>query len=402
MLDAAAIAEIRRLHYAEHWKVGTIASQLDVHPDAVRRALRLEPGARPPRPRRRRQIDAFVPWLRETLERYPRLRATVLHRMARERGFGGSVSSVRREVREIRPRRREVFVRLSSFPGEVAQVDWADFGAVRIGRAVRRLSAFVMTLCHSRALYIEFFFDQRLANFLRAHARAFEQFAGVTRQVTYDFVTRNIIVKQHPRAALPGEEGGLVAAEEVLHPCAEEKAQKDLTRPAQDHDEGQERTPPGADPQLAEARPIHLALFAAERPQAEVGFGSRTRPVEGNQVTEVVLAADVTALPHHLVEPGRGQRRIGRKGRLDERHIGFDLRGPAPLARRRNAGVHQHSPHGGVVQVELTGDRVHPPLFSVVHPQHLRFKFGRDHHALLFGAMSTPARRRRRRGSNRA
>jgi AraC-like DNA-binding protein len=94
MLDAAAIAEIRRLHYAEHWKVGTIASQLDVHPDAVRRALRLEPGARPPRPRRRRQIDAFVPWLRETLERYPRLRATVLHRMARERGFGGSESDL--------------------------------------------------------------------------------------------------------------------------------------------------------------------------------------------------------------------------------------------------------------------------------------------------------------------
>jgi transposase len=205
MLDAAAIAEIRRLHYAEHWKVGTIASQLDVHPDAVRRALRLEPGARPPRPRRRRQIDAFVPWLRETLERYPRLRATVLHRMARERGFGGSVSSVRREVREIRPRRREVFVRLSSFPGEVAQVDWADFGAVRIGRAVRRLSAFVMTLCHSRALYIEFFFDQRLANFLRAHARAFEQFAGVTRQVTTDNLRSVVLerrgdqVRFHPR-----------------------------------------------------------------------------------------------------------------------------------------------------------------------------------------------------------
>jgi len=102
MLDAASIAEIRRLHYAEHWKVGTIASQLGVHPDAVRRALRLEPGARAPRPPRRRLADAFVPWLNETLERYPRLRVTVLHRMVRERGFGGSVSSLRRVVRELR------------------------------------------------------------------------------------------------------------------------------------------------------------------------------------------------------------------------------------------------------------------------------------------------------------
>jgi len=35
MLDAEAVSEIRRLHYAEHWKVGTIVAQLGVHPDAV-------------------------------------------------------------------------------------------------------------------------------------------------------------------------------------------------------------------------------------------------------------------------------------------------------------------------------------------------------------------------------
>jgi len=32
-------AEIVRLHFAEHWKVGTIAAQLGVHPDVVRRIL---------------------------------------------------------------------------------------------------------------------------------------------------------------------------------------------------------------------------------------------------------------------------------------------------------------------------------------------------------------------------
>src|SRR3989304_4579513 len=31
-------AEIRRLFYAEHWRVGTIAQSLGVHADAVRRA----------------------------------------------------------------------------------------------------------------------------------------------------------------------------------------------------------------------------------------------------------------------------------------------------------------------------------------------------------------------------
>lgn len=35
-------ARIRRLFYAEHWKVGTIADELGVHHDTVRRALEAE------------------------------------------------------------------------------------------------------------------------------------------------------------------------------------------------------------------------------------------------------------------------------------------------------------------------------------------------------------------------
>ena len=46
-------AEIIRLHFAEHWRVGTIAAQLGVHPDVVRRVLGIG-AARPegePQPR---------------------------------------------------------------------------------------------------------------------------------------------------------------------------------------------------------------------------------------------------------------------------------------------------------------------------------------------------------------
>ena len=32
-------ADIVRLHYAEHWPVGTIATQLQTHPDVVCRVL---------------------------------------------------------------------------------------------------------------------------------------------------------------------------------------------------------------------------------------------------------------------------------------------------------------------------------------------------------------------------
>ena len=204
MLDAATVAEIRRLYFAEHWRVGTISAQLGVHPDAIRRALKREPALpRPPRPRR---IDPFLPWLSETLKRYPRLRATVLHRMLRERGFTGGVVQLRRVVRTLRPAGdREVFLRLASLPGEAMQVDWADFGRVTIGRAERRLSAFVATLCYSRALYVEYFFDQSLASFLRGHVRACEHFGGVARQVVTDNLRSVVLerrgeqVRFHPR-----------------------------------------------------------------------------------------------------------------------------------------------------------------------------------------------------------
>ena len=35
-------AQIRRYFYAEHWKIGTIARELGVHPDAVRPAVELQ------------------------------------------------------------------------------------------------------------------------------------------------------------------------------------------------------------------------------------------------------------------------------------------------------------------------------------------------------------------------
>ncbi|HTQ78571.1 MAG TPA: IS21 family transposase [Thermoanaerobaculia bacterium] len=205
MLDAATLAEIRRLFYAEHWKKGTIAVQLGVHPDAVGRALLRPVGPPAPRKPRPRITDPYLPFLQETLERYPRLQATVLYRMVRERGFTGSAVQLRRVVRGLRPSRREAFLRLESLPGEAAQVDWADFGLVSIGSAERRLSAFVLTLSHSRALYVEFFFGQTLANFLRGHARAFEHFGGVPRILVTDNL-RSVVLERrgeqfrfHPR-----------------------------------------------------------------------------------------------------------------------------------------------------------------------------------------------------------
>src|SRR5436190_4154529 len=193
MIAPQTVAQIRRLFYAEHWKVGTIAAELQLHPDTIKNALRIIlPVSRTPVPGVTEPYAAFI---RETLQRHPRLRATRLLEMLRDRGFTGSLHQLRRQVKVLRPVTREAFFRLTTLPGEQAQVDWASFGSVQIGQARRQLSCFVMTLAYSRAFYLEFFFDQRLENFLQAHVNAFAWFGGSPRNILYDNLKSAVLAR---------------------------------------------------------------------------------------------------------------------------------------------------------------------------------------------------------------
>ncbi|MCP4489660.1 MAG: IS21 family transposase [Gammaproteobacteria bacterium] len=204
MLSVEIIANIRRLFHAEHWKVGTIAAELNLHRKTVERALKTE-RFNCHRKRRGCLTDPYIEFIRETLTSHPRLRATRLYEMLRLRGYTGSVVQLRRVVARHRPIVTEAFLRLRSFPGEQAQVDWAHFGKVTIGRAERKLYCFVMTFSYSRALYLEFFLDQTLESFLRGHVRAFHDFGGVTRTILYDNLRSAVLERRgelihfHPR-----------------------------------------------------------------------------------------------------------------------------------------------------------------------------------------------------------
>lgn len=204
MISEEIKARIRHLFHAEHWKIGTIASQLKVHADTVRRALETERFRRGPS-RRNRLSDPYLEFIHQTLEQYPRLRATRLYQMLEARGYQGSVVQLRRLVSQLRPTRREAFLSLHVFPGEQAQADWAWFGEVEIGQARRRLSAFLMTLSYSRSLWLEFFFEQSLENFLVGCVHAFHHWGGTPRAVLVDNLKSVVLerfgsqVRFHPR-----------------------------------------------------------------------------------------------------------------------------------------------------------------------------------------------------------
>jgi len=204
MIDVETRARIRRLFYVEHWKIGTIARELGLHPETVSLAVEtdrfnntktLRPSA----------TDPYADFIREILVKHPRLRATRIFQMIRDRGYSGSIVQLRRFVACVRPVHREAYLRLHTFPGEQGQVDWAHFGEVSIGHARRRLSCFVITLSYSRALYLEFFFDQRMESFLRGHIRAFEDWEGIPRIILYDNLRSAVLERRgdaihfHPR-----------------------------------------------------------------------------------------------------------------------------------------------------------------------------------------------------------
>ncbi len=119
MITPAQRAEIRRLFYGEHWKVGTIAAQLGLHHETVRAAVERETAGVRPSLCRPSILDPYLPFIRDTLAQYPNLRATRIYEMVRQRGYPGSVIQVRRLARRLRPEtNRTVYRRVVTLPGE--------------------------------------------------------------------------------------------------------------------------------------------------------------------------------------------------------------------------------------------------------------------------------------------
>jgi len=88
-------SQILRYYHTEKWRVGTIATQLNVHHSAVSRVLSqagLPPiGAIPSRIGHRPLFAVY----QETLEKFPTLTASRLYVMVTERGYPGRPSQFR-------------------------------------------------------------------------------------------------------------------------------------------------------------------------------------------------------------------------------------------------------------------------------------------------------------------
>ena len=179
--------EILRLHFGEHWPVGTIARQLGIHADVVRRVIGRQHGPAAPAHRPASVLAPYYEFVEQTLRAYPTLRATRLYDMLRERGYPGSPRTVREYVARVRPEpKAEAYLRLETLAGEQAQIDWAHVGKVAVPGGERALWVFVIVLSYSRALWGELVFDTTVHSLCRSLIRASAFFGGVTRQWLFD------------------------------------------------------------------------------------------------------------------------------------------------------------------------------------------------------------------------
>ena len=190
-------AQILRYYHVDKWPIGTIARQLHVHHGSVERVLRQAGLPRIGTPLRPSRIDLYLPFILQTLEKFPTLTARRVYDMIKERGYVGGPDHFRHLLSHHRPRpAAEAYLRLVTLPGEQGQTDWGHFGHLDIGRAHRALMAFVMVLSWSRRIFLRFYLDARMENFLRGHVGAFDAWGGLPKVLLYDNLKSAVLERQ--------------------------------------------------------------------------------------------------------------------------------------------------------------------------------------------------------------
>ena len=185
MIDYELYCKIKDCHDTHGLTVAQIARQLHLDERTVVRWLAVEkfhPRRTAARPSK---LDPFKGQIVRWLASHP-YTATQIFQRLRETGYRGGITIVKDYVRHVRPPHTPAFLTLAFAPGECAQVDWGQFGSIQVGNTRRRLSFFVMVLCYSRMLYVEFTVSETMEHFLACHANALAFFSGVPARLMVD------------------------------------------------------------------------------------------------------------------------------------------------------------------------------------------------------------------------
>jgi transposase len=193
MIDYEVYCRIRHLHREGKLTLAQIAREVGLHPETVGKYARCESFPRRQSPRRASKLDPYKAIIVRWLEHHPYSARQVFQRLQCEQGYTGGTTILNAYVRAVRPVRRPAFLTLAFAPAEAAQVDWGCAGAIVLGATRRRLSFFVMVLCHSRQAYVEFTCGESMEHFLACHQRALEFFDGTPAAIIIDNLKTGVL-----------------------------------------------------------------------------------------------------------------------------------------------------------------------------------------------------------------
>src|ERR1051325_265895 len=185
MIDYATFCQIHLLHEQKGLKASQIAQALSLNPKTVEKWIGLANFQRRKGSKRPSKLDPFKGQILAMLERHPYSAQQILQHLRAE-GYAGGYSILKEFIHLVRPARKPAFLMLEFAPGEAAQVDWGQYGSVQVGSTRRRLSFFVMVLCYSRMMYVEFTLSEAMDQFLTCHRRALEFFGSVPQKIIID------------------------------------------------------------------------------------------------------------------------------------------------------------------------------------------------------------------------
>jgi transposase len=178
MLSPEIQTDILSRHFAKKQTVRAIARELGINRKSVARVVdRSSVVLGIQSSKRASRLDDFKPNVLKLIEEDPDTTVMVLLQRIRGLGYDGGYTVLREWVKAQRIRsqpKAEAFFKMTFAVGEAAQVDWGEFQDV-FGDGVK-IHCFVMVLCYSRLLYIEFTRSEKFEEFIRCHENAIRYF----------------------------------------------------------------------------------------------------------------------------------------------------------------------------------------------------------------------------------
>ena len=195
MISYETFCKIRQLADQKHLSAAQIAAELDLDLKTADKWMHRPTYQQRHAAKRPSKLDPFKGQIVALLEAHA-YTAQQIFQQLKTQGYSGGYSILKALVGLLRPARKPAYLTLEFAPGQCAQVDWGSFGWINVGSTRRRLSFFVMVLCYSRLLYVEFTLGQGMEWFLSCHQHAFEFFGGAPEKVMIDNLKTGVL--HHP------------------------------------------------------------------------------------------------------------------------------------------------------------------------------------------------------------